>query len=145
MDLDSLPKVVVIDRELALVNAIARVFPKATHLLCRWRIEKNVFVKCRRKFDDKTWQKFKHVWCNLVHMSTTLDYEQGLTTLKRDFAVYNSSAIEYIENTWLLPYRTESAHSKLKGHLASFQGNFENAWAKMHDLVGLQITRIKKS
>ncbi|KAH7859817.1 hypothetical protein Vadar_005828 [Vaccinium darrowii] len=54
MDPDSLPEVVVIDRELALLNAIARVFLKATHLLCRWHIEKNVFAKCRRKFDDKT-------------------------------------------------------------------------------------------
>ena len=77
----------------------------ATHLLCRWHIEKNVFAKCRRKFDDKTWQQFKHAWCNLVHMSTISEYEQGLATLKRDFAAYNSSAIEYIENTWLGPYK----------------------------------------
>ncbi|KAH7866059.1 hypothetical protein Vadar_014998 [Vaccinium darrowii] len=60
MDPDSFPEVVVTDRELALLNAIARVFPKATHLLCRWHIKKNVFAKCRRKFDDKTWQQFKH-------------------------------------------------------------------------------------
>ncbi|KAH7855215.1 hypothetical protein Vadar_022474 [Vaccinium darrowii] len=65
MDPDSLPEVVVTDRELALMNAIARVFPKATHLLCRWHIEKNVFDKCRRKFDDKTWQEFKHAWCKI--------------------------------------------------------------------------------
>lgn len=99
-------------------------------------------------------------------MSTISEYEQGLATLKRDFAVYNSSAIEYIENTWLGPYmdrfvaawtdnimhlgnltsnRAESAQKLLKGHLASSQGNFENAWAKMHDLIGLQITGIKAS
>ncbi|KAH7860669.1 hypothetical protein Vadar_016544 [Vaccinium darrowii] len=99
-------------------------------------------------------------------MSTISEYEQGLATLKRDFAVYNSSAIEYIENTWLGPYRdkfvaawtdnvmhlgnltsnrAEFAHKLLKGHLASSHGNFENAWAKMHDLIGLQITGIKAS
>ncbi|KAH7859446.1 hypothetical protein Vadar_001190 [Vaccinium darrowii] len=97
MDPNSLSEVLVRDRELALMNAIARVFPKATHLLCRWHIEKNVFAKCRRKFDDKTWQKFKHAWCNLVHMSTASDYEQGLATLKHDFAVYSSVAIEYVK------------------------------------------------
>ncbi|KAH7861838.1 hypothetical protein Vadar_031552 [Vaccinium darrowii] len=127
MDPDSLPKVVVTDKELALMNAIARVFPKAAHLLCRWHIENNVFAKCRRKLDDKTWQQFKHAWCNLVHMPTISDYEQGLATLKHDFAV------------------AKSAHKLLKGHLASSQGNFENAWAKMHDLVGLQIMGIKAS
>ncbi|KAH7846079.1 hypothetical protein Vadar_009520 [Vaccinium darrowii] len=60
MDPNSLLEVVVTDMELALMNAIARVFSKDTHLLCRWHIDKNVFTKCRRKFDDKTWQQFKH-------------------------------------------------------------------------------------
>ncbi|KAH7866784.1 hypothetical protein Vadar_024912 [Vaccinium darrowii] len=151
MDPDSLPEVVVTDGELAFLNAIARVFPKATHLLCRWHTKKNVFAKCRRKFDDKTWQQFKHAWCNLVHMSTISEYEQGLATLKRDFAVYNSSAIElrWADNVMhlgnLTSNRAESAHKLLKGHLASSQGNFENAWAKMHDLIGLQITGMKAS
>lgn len=35
MDDSALPNIIVIDSELALMNAISRVFPTTTHLLCR--------------------------------------------------------------------------------------------------------------
>ncbi|KAG5553736.1 hypothetical protein RHGRI_011577 [Rhododendron griersonianum] len=58
MDTDTLPVVIVTDRELALMNAIRSVFPHATNLLCRFHISKNVLAKCRKMFDDKTWEEF---------------------------------------------------------------------------------------
>ena len=36
----SSPKVIIIDRELALVRAVQEVFPASKHLLCRWHIKK---------------------------------------------------------------------------------------------------------
>ncbi|KAG5545176.1 hypothetical protein RHGRI_017604 [Rhododendron griersonianum] len=39
----------------------------------------------------------------------------------------------------------ESEHAKLKSHISNCQANFSAAWAKMHDLVKLQITDIKGS
>ncbi|XP_028121044.1 uncharacterized protein LOC114318370 [Camellia sinensis] len=39
MDENALPSIIVIDRELALMNAICTVFPGTTNLLCRWHIE----------------------------------------------------------------------------------------------------------
>lgn len=47
MDDSALPNVIVIDRELTLMNVISRVFPTTTHLLCRWHINKNVLTKCK--------------------------------------------------------------------------------------------------
>jgi len=44
---DSYPKVVVSDRDIALMNAINVVFPKASNLLCRFHIDKNVKAKCK--------------------------------------------------------------------------------------------------
>lgn len=49
MDPESLPDVIITERELAIVNAITRVFPKATRFPCRWHIEKNLFAKCRKE------------------------------------------------------------------------------------------------
>ena len=43
----SYPKVVVSDRDIALMNAINVVFPKASNLLCRFHIDKNVKAKCK--------------------------------------------------------------------------------------------------
>ncbi|XP_058756891.1 protein FAR1-RELATED SEQUENCE 5-like [Vicia villosa] len=42
-----LPKVVVADRELALMNAMESVFPNATHLWCSFHISNNVSMKYR--------------------------------------------------------------------------------------------------
>lgn len=53
MDDSALPNIIVTDRELSLMNAISRVFPTATHLLCRWHINKNVLTKCKKLFSTK--------------------------------------------------------------------------------------------
>ncbi|KAH1225692.1 hypothetical protein GmHk_11G032528 [Glycine max] len=42
-----LPRVIVTDRDLALMNAVKIVFPEATNLLCRFHIDKNVKAKCK--------------------------------------------------------------------------------------------------
>jgi len=44
---DSYHRVVVCDRDIALMNAIRIVFPKAYNLLCRFHIDKNVKAKCK--------------------------------------------------------------------------------------------------
>jgi len=39
-------KVIICDKDLALMNAISIVFPKVHNLLCRFHINKNVKAKC---------------------------------------------------------------------------------------------------
>ncbi|KAG5529448.1 hypothetical protein RHGRI_029991 [Rhododendron griersonianum] len=93
------------------------------------------------------------------------EFNQALCTMKREFVLY-PDAIKYVETSWLGPYRqkfvsawtnnvmhfgnltsnrVESEHAKLKSHISNCQANFSAAWAKMHDLVKLQITDIKGS
>jgi len=45
------PKVIVCDRDLALMNDINIMFPKATNSLCRFHINKNVKAKCKMLVD----------------------------------------------------------------------------------------------
>ncbi|KAI8543066.1 hypothetical protein RHMOL_Rhmol08G0189400 [Rhododendron molle] len=92
MDADALPVVIVTDRELALMNAIKSVFPHATNLLCRFHISKNVLAKCRKMFDDKTWEEFSCSW-GLVVLSASLT---RLCALKRDFQMF-PAALDYVE------------------------------------------------
>ena len=40
------PKVIVTDRELALMNALTVIFPETHNLLCHWHIEKNILTHC---------------------------------------------------------------------------------------------------
>ena len=44
------PRVVVTDRELALMNALETTFPQTQNLLCVWHIEKNVVSHCKQHF-----------------------------------------------------------------------------------------------
>ena len=48
-----LPDVIVTDRELSLMKAISIVFPGATHLLCKWHINRNVLARCKKLFEMK--------------------------------------------------------------------------------------------
>ena len=42
----NMPKVIVTDRDSALMNAVAKVLPKTDHVLCYFHIENNVKAKC---------------------------------------------------------------------------------------------------
>ncbi|KAJ1382929.1 MULE transposase domain [Sesbania bispinosa] len=44
---DVSPGVIVTDRDIALMNAMEKVFPVASHLLCKFHIAKNVKAKCQ--------------------------------------------------------------------------------------------------
>ena len=50
---DALPGVIVIDRDLALMNVVKTVFPECTNLLCRFLIDKNVKEKCKSLIGKK--------------------------------------------------------------------------------------------
>ncbi|XP_076937279.1 protein FAR1-RELATED SEQUENCE 5-like [Bidens hawaiensis] len=54
------PRVILTDRELALVNACKEVFPNATQLLCRWHISRNIFKNCRQSIRSKFSSHLQH-------------------------------------------------------------------------------------
>ncbi|KAJ4715736.1 FAR1-related sequence [Melia azedarach] len=166
MDDNALPAVIISDKELALMNAIARVFPTAKHLLSRWHIARNVLTNCKKLFAiNEIWEKFRMSW-NLVVLSSNEDeFTDRLNALKKDFISY-PEAIEYVMNTWLNNYKEQfvsawtdkimhfgnltknrvgSSHSMLKKHLRFGHCNFETSWGKIHSLLELQHTNIRAS
>jgi len=50
---DALPRVIVTNRDLALMNAMKIVFPECTNLLCKFHIDKNVKAKCKSLIGQK--------------------------------------------------------------------------------------------
>ena len=50
---DALPRVIVTDRDLALMNAMKFFFRKSTNLLCLFHIDKNVKAKCKTLVGQK--------------------------------------------------------------------------------------------
>ena len=57
---DTLPRVIITDRDLALVNAVKIVFPEATNLLYWFHIDKNVKAKCKTLVRKKKCMRLCH-------------------------------------------------------------------------------------
>ena len=73
---DSYPKVVVSDRDIALMNAINVVFPKDAHLLCHFHIDKNVKPKCKMiVHPKKTCDQVMESWGAIVDCENVESYE----------------------------------------------------------------------
>ncbi|PIA25192.1 hypothetical protein AQUCO_12300023v1 [Aquilegia coerulea] len=155
--------VIVTDRDLALMNAIPKVFPGVTHLLCRFHIMKNVQAKSKKFFEtNDEYEDFINDFGNLMRSSTELDYKYNLLRFK-DAYPKHSSVIQYIEDQWLSNYkekfvsawtdsvmhfntlttnRVESMHASLKRHLDSSRGNLTRNWCVINNLLLNQLTEI---
>jgi len=78
MKVDALPRVIVTDRDLSLMNAMTTIFPDATNLLCRFHIDKNVKAKCKtlvvqknaRDYVMEAWGVWLIVHVRVLLMST---------------------------------------------------------------------------
>ncbi|KAF8412056.1 hypothetical protein HHK36_000009 [Tetracentron sinense] len=163
---NSLPLVLVTDRELALINAIKTVFPTSKNLLCLWHISKNVLANCKKCFnEEEIFDKFMQDWNALAQSPTEADYNQALMSMTRDFSLY-PKVLAYIMLTWLNPYkeffvsawtdqyfhigntstsRVESAHAQLKRYLQVSTSNLTTAWQSFDNLINQQHTDIKSS
>ena len=76
---DALPGVIVIDRDLALMNAVKVVFPKSINLLCRFHIDKNVKAKCKTLLGQKNeWDFVMEVWRSLVDCLSEQNFDECL-------------------------------------------------------------------
>ncbi|PIA60745.1 hypothetical protein AQUCO_00300332v1 [Aquilegia coerulea] len=165
--------VIVTDRDLALMKAISMVFPKATHLLCRFHIMRNVESKCKKNFKTKKeYEEFMKDFGDLMQSSTENDYEDRLEILKVsmlkrklfcDMLKINGCQVE---NQWLSNYkqkfisawidsvmhfdtlttnRVESMHASLKIHLGTSRGNLTQIWKVIDNLLINQLTEINRT
>ena len=78
-----LPRVIVTDRDLALMRACLEVFPDATRLLCRYHIFENIRKKCRQSFPThQEWGRFTARWNRVINSPTETEYVKNVTWLK---------------------------------------------------------------
>ena len=97
------PEAILTDRDIAEVNAVDCIFPKAKHMLCwvhiyrnckAYALSKNFSPQSAKSFGNKAWGLF---------CSTTMgDYEMCLQTVREKVAPI---LFTYLQNTWLIPWR----------------------------------------
>ncbi len=86
------PKVIVTDRDLALMNALTHTFPEAAHLLCQWHINKIVEACCWPFFRDlpqtssatpeQLWTQFEQDWHAVIHSHTVPEFIRQWKAMK---------------------------------------------------------------
>ncbi|KAL5166406.1 PKS-NRPS hybrid synthetase [Glycine soja] len=128
---DRLPVVIVIDRYLALMNAVKTVFPKCTNLLCRFHIDKNVKAKCKSLIGQKNaWEYVMDNWGTLVDCPSEQQFTKCLQKFQMAFS------------PWPM---VESAHWALKRVLHNSLADLCSVWDVMNNMIMLQNTQIKAS
>ncbi|KAM0017110.1 putative Zinc finger, SWIM-type, MULE transposase domain, FHY3/FAR1 family [Helianthus debilis subsp. tardiflorus] len=160
------PRVIVTDRDLALMKACAEVFPQSNHLLCRWHIQNDIIKHCRPRIrSQETWVHFLWMWNTLVASPTNTAYMQNYDDLQALLIEY-PGVLHYLQTTWLDNYaerfvslwtdkhinfgnsttnRVESQHTKLKKHLDTAKCDLDRFIHVIEDIVSSQETAIKDS
>ncbi|GJT05205.1 probable terpene synthase 6 [Tanacetum coccineum] len=83
------PRVIVTDRELALMKACEIVFPHANHLLCRWHIGQNIMKNCKQTIRSKyDWNLFQSAWKVLEDSPSWISYEENYKKLQTLLSKY---------------------------------------------------------
>lgn len=112
LHMPAVPRVIITDCELALINTIDRIFPEAKNLLCQWHIQKNILGKCKRYFSaesddanstlatEDSWTEFQRTWSTVVRTQSAAEFDTAWQNMK---ATYRRRifAIQYIETIWL--------------------------------------------
>ncbi|XP_071688734.1 uncharacterized protein [Rutidosis leptorrhynchoides] len=163
-----LPRVIVTDKEMALINACKVVFSDAARLLCRWHIHRNIIGKWKRSFSSKCdWNEFFRLWELLENSSTLKSYTDNYHQLESFLKHLNRTRIlNYVNKTWLDKFketfvsvwidqhlhfrntttnRVESQHSVLKRYLESSNSSLDRFVSCIDQIVRSQDTAIKES
>ncbi|XP_027192581.1 PKS-NRPS hybrid synthetase cheA-like [Cicer arietinum] len=163
-------EVIVTDRDLALMNVVECVFPKAVNLLCLFHVCKNVKAKCKMTvFPKKKQVQIMEAWEALVYSYDETQYYMNLANFE---GICSSSSIfnDYVHDQWLIPHkerfveawtnrvmhfgntttqRVESAHWSLKRILQDSIGDICSVWETINSMIVLQhseiITSFEKS
>ncbi|CAG8694673.1 13890_t:CDS:2 [Cetraspora pellucida] len=154
------PKVIVTDRELALMNALNITFLSSANLLCLWHINKNIMKNCKSRFETvNEWQAFLSECNNVVYSQTedefNIKWENFLNTYTNKPHIIN-----YLKEIWMpwkekfvkawtnkffhlgatITSRVESTHATIKTYLHTLAG----ALYDVHVKISLAVENQKK-
>ncbi|KAL5176803.1 Protein FAR1-RELATED SEQUENCE 5 [Glycine soja] len=155
---DSLPRVIVTDRDLALMNVMKFVFLECTNLLCRFHINKNVKEKCesligQKMFGSRPWMP-REVWLIVLWNSSSMNALRSLKLFiiphKEKFVTAWTNKVMYLGNNKQVDELMEFNHCICLLFFVYFKCRVESAhWAlkkdAMSDMITLQHTEIKAS
>ncbi|XP_076923957.1 protein FAR1-RELATED SEQUENCE 5-like [Bidens hawaiensis] len=158
------PRVILTDRDQALMNACETVFPNATKNLCRWHIMQNIQRKHKSLFQDDISKSFNYWWKVLYESPTKSMYDYNCGQMEVALVRHGRrEAWYYIRDNWLVPYkekfvscwiddrlnfgehttnRVEGQHANLKRHLSGPNNSLDSIAAFALEVVNSQMEEI---
>ncbi|RKL04432.1 hypothetical protein BFJ70_g17207 [Fusarium oxysporum] len=113
----ALPSVILTDRCLACMNAVARCFPTAISLLCLWHANKAVLRYCQPTFTRhdqglearreslNDWNEFFNCWHSIVRSADEKTFDQRVKGLEERYLPQYLEEVGYIKANWLDLYK----------------------------------------
>ncbi|KAH1210180.1 Protein FAR1-RELATED SEQUENCE 5 [Glycine max] len=163
---DVLPRVIVTNRDLALMNAVKTVFPECTNFLCSFHINKNVKAKWKSLIGQRNaWEYVMYAWGTLVDCPSEQQFDECLKRFEMVCSPW-PMFVDYVKDTWIIPHkekfvtvwrnkvmhlgstttnRVESAHWALKRVVQNSLGDLCSVWDAMNNMMTLQHTEIRAS
>ncbi|XP_022019017.2 uncharacterized protein LOC110919048 [Helianthus annuus] len=161
------PRVILTDRDQALINACRKIFPGAHRYLCRFHILQNIVKYCKGSFNGQDWEAFINQWKTVCNSATEELYKYNVLNLQRHLVNQQLTYVfSYLWNNWLstsrqlfvsawtnqtltfmqsTTNRAEGAHAALKKQLTTPRCSLESLVKKVDTLVLKQYAQIKKS
>nr|KJB40243.1 hypothetical protein B456_007G053200 [Gossypium raimondii] len=131
-------RVIVTDKELALMNACQQVFPDATRLLCRWHITENIKKHYRQSIKSQHERdSIRAMWTVLVESPTWIFKYKEMFVL-----VWIDRHLNFGEQT---TNRVESQHAKLKKYICAKNSSLDKFVGCIDQNVKSQLTSIYES
>jgi hypothetical protein len=119
------PTTIISDCDPALLQARELVFPGTNHLLCVWHVFKNILAHCKAEFKKDlaikdpslsvedvrtkvtaTWEELLPDVQSVIYAKTVYEYETAWDVFQTKWAPQYPRIPTYIEDTWLLNYKT---------------------------------------
>ncbi|XP_076932063.1 uncharacterized protein LOC143597442 [Bidens hawaiensis] len=158
------PRVILTDKDQALMNACETVFPNATKNLCRWHIMQNIQRKHKSLLQDDIFKSFNYWWKVLYASPTKSMYDYNCGQMEAALAGHGKrEAWYYIRDNWLVPYkekfvscwiddrlnfgehttnRVEGQHANLKRYLPGLNNSLDSIAAFSLEVVNSQMEEI---
>ena len=98
------PTCLVTDRETALMNAQALIFPKAKFLLCRRHVKQNIQDFAGKRTDKERASRLSNDYYELFKQKTEMAYKMCLSRITmywKDLPMVHA----YVQRSWLNPYK----------------------------------------
>jgi hypothetical protein len=166
-----LPSVVLTDRCIACMNAVATCFPSAASLLCLWHANKAVLRYCqpaftRQKQGLEAWNGFYKFWHLIIRSPDEETFLSRVQELEQQYLPDYINEVGYIKTTWLDQYkeklvkawvdqhphfgnvvtsRVEGIHALLKEHLKTSTLDLFEAWKAVKHALLNQLAELKSN